>query len=35
MILTGIRGIGKTVLMREVFSKDAVDNDWLASINNF
>ena len=29
LVLTGIRGIGKTVLMREALRKDAVENHWL------
>ena len=29
LVLTGIRGIGKTVLMREVLRKDAVENGWI------
>lgn len=29
LVLTGIRGVGKTVLMREELRKDAVKNDWL------
>ncbi|MGR3913090.1 MAG: ATP-binding protein [Gammaproteobacteria bacterium] len=29
LVLTGIRGIGKTVLLREAFRKDAVENGWL------
>jgi len=29
LVLTGIRGIGKTVLLREEFRKAAVDNGWL------
>ena len=29
MVLTGIRGIGKTVLMKEALRKDAVENGWI------
>ena len=29
LVLTGIRGIGKTVLMRDALRKSAVENDWL------
>ena len=29
LVLTGIRGIGKTVLMREALQKDAVANGWI------
>ena len=29
LVLTGIRGIGKTVLMREALRKDAVENGWI------
>ncbi len=29
VVLTGIRGIGKTVLMREAFRKEAVANGWI------
>ena len=29
LLLTGIRGIGKTVLMREALHKDAVENGWV------
>ncbi len=29
IVLTGVRGIGKTVLMREAFRKSAVENDWI------
>lgn len=29
VVLTGIRGIGKTVLMREALRKDAVENGWI------
>ena len=29
LVLTGIRGIGKTVLMREALHKDAVANGWI------
>ncbi|WP_423908750.1 AAA family ATPase [Candidatus Spongiihabitans sp.] len=29
LVLTGIRGIGKTVLMREALRKDAAENGWL------
>ena len=29
MVLTGIRGIGKTVLMKESLRKDAVENGWI------
>ncbi len=29
LVLTGIRGIGKTVLMREALRKDAAENGWI------
>ena len=29
LVLTGIRGIGKTVLLREALRKDAVENGWI------
>ena len=29
LVLTGIRGIGKTVLMRDALRKSAVENNWL------
>ena len=29
MVLTGIRGIGKTVLMKEAFREDAIENGWI------
>ena len=29
LVLTGIRGIGKTVLMREALRKNAVENGWI------
>ena len=29
VVLTGIRGIGKTVFMREALRKDAVENGWI------
>lgn len=29
MVLTGVRGIGKTVLLREFYKQDAVEAEWL------
>ena len=29
LVLTGIRGVGKTVLMREAFRKEALKNNWI------
>jgi len=34
LVLTGIRGVGKTVLMREALRKEAVKNNWLWVTND-